>query len=333
VAKWGLHKNFEFVVTVCKLIFYMLLANHLGACIWQVCGTAATDGWYAARNVEEDHDRFDYSLAFYWSATIMTTGASMLMPTNTSEIWCIIIFAIFGFIFTSVMISSLLAAVMDYQDRNRQRSEKLKTLRQFLLQHNVDSTLSLTLQREAKERIFTNKRLSEQDVTALYLISPLKRSELWYSIYRHRIADNAFIRTVNIVTGEVIKEICFCAVALNTYEPGTFVFEPQMKAMGAYLVCCGSLEYLSRTQSNSNAGFPADSDANLTSLLSKGHWVSEMALWTHWVHRGWLEVTTPSELLTVQADAFMKVMSGHQDLAELLRDYSKSLLALVQSSI
>jgi len=234
---------------------------------------------------------------------------------------------------------------MDYQMSNKERYDKLNTLRQFLFQHNVDARLSMPIQKQVNERITSSKRLTEKDVQALALLSPTMRAELWNAIYGASIGENAFVHTCDILVDSFVKDLCFLAMVHMAHQPGVRIFEPQMECHAALYVFWGTLEYLPHLSNNvikerTNNGTPhpgegassmlADDDSIAFCTLLPGDWVSELALWKEWVHRGWLESATPCELLSLQAETFKKVIAGHPDLVPLTQHYSTALLAAIE---
>jgi len=365
MRRLGLHEQFTFATQVVKILFYLVWLNHLGSCIWHLIGTEGTAAWYAELKEGSDTapQKFDtrplgyqYLVGFHWNAQTMIAGESFMSAENPGEhVWTIIV-AIGGFIISNIFISSLLTTVMEYQMSNRERHTKMKTLRQFLYQHDVDSRLLMPIEKQVNDRITSSKRLSEQDVAALSLLSPTMRADLSYNIYGPSLQGSTFIRACNELDTSFVKDICFSALRHEPHEPGKRIFEPHKEAAGAHFIYWGKMEYhpqlrssrsragtMSRFKSQATnfksmgslsseeeVGLMDTNNSQTQSKLSHGTWVSEVALFAHWQHRGWLEATTPCEVLIIEAGAFMKVVAGNPDLHQLHLHYSTSLVSALK---
>jgi len=324
MRRFGMAEKFSVAMRVGKLVFLILWVNHFGCCLWHLIGEEASRNWYEEAGVES-RPGLDYLLGYFWSASAMIAGEGVMTPTNAAEMICTIFFVVFGFIFSSVLISTLLTVVMDYQMNNKERSDKLKTLRQFLYQHQVDSRIALPVEKQCVARLSRVKRLSEKDVSALSLLSPLMRSELTHSIYGPSLSNsNTFIRTCNILGQTFLKDLCFCALTHSAHEPGEHIFQPHIEALGAYLLYWGTLEYLpfSPQKMSGSSCSLEESHTQQLQVVAEGTWICELALWAQWQHRGWMEAATPCELLALQAEPFLRVLAGHPDLYTVAQDYA-----------
>jgi len=63
--------------------------------------------------------------------------------------------------------------------------------------------------------------------------------------------------------------------------------------------------------------------------VTKGTWLCQVALLAHWLHRGWLDSTRPSEMLTVLAKPLTEVFAAHPQLIHLVRHYSSCMLQVL----
>jgi len=357
LRRFGFADSFTFLTSVCKLVFYIIWVNHVGACLWYLVGGSAAKHW-RQQNYVEDADQssrfFSYLLSVYSSASLMIAGESVMTPTNSKETLVSVLFVIFGFIFSSVLISSLLTTVMAYQDANAEKMKRLKTLRQFLYQHNVEPTISVPIQRQVGDRLLTGSRLSEKDVAALSSISPLLRSELRFCIYGPRVAENVFIQMINVKKSSFLKEICYNGLEHAAHGPGVRIFEPATQAVGAHYVYWGKLDYLpASVQEARTPGENDDADTRTERVPAPGSpvnqapspaapelkqvaeasWVCTFALWVHWLHRGWLEVSGHCELLTVQVEVFVRLLCSYPDLRQITQDYSSAVFDALRGEL
>jgi len=340
--RWGVFEQFSFMTSVCKLVFCIMWVNHLVGCLWHMIGKKATAKWYddlAVRTFGDDS--FEYMVSFYWSASSMIAGDSIMTPTTTSELMATVFCVVFGFIFSSVLISSLLTTVMEYQEANKERYEKLKKLRQFLYQHKVKSWLTIHITRQVNERMAITTRLSEGDVTALSLLSPRMRSELWCHIYGPNLMQNPFLCACSTLYDGLIKDVCFRTIKHTSFGPGSSIFEPGAEAVGAHFVSWGAFEYVLMDADIPTDHLPSshkgsgELQVKTEGMLTaeKGAWISQVALLAHWLHRGWLDASKASELLTIQAQPLVAIFTSHPELIQFVQAYSHALLQALEGEL
>lgn len=63
----------------------------------------------------------------------------------------------------------------------------------------------------------------------------------------------------------------------------------------------------------------------MESEVCQGQWVSEIALWTQWVHKGWLEAVTSCELLDLSADGLQEIVTQSPEVKELAKGYGMAI--------
>jgi len=324
------------MVSVLKLVFEIIWVNHFGCCMWYMIADTALNNWYQDHGIDRN-DATEYLLGFYWSTSTMIAGESVMTPTSTGELVTTNIFLLFGFIFSSVLISSLATTLIDFTMSNKEPKEKLKTLRQFLYQHSVRAELGMPIEKQVLDRMSTVKRLSEKDVSALSFLSPLIRAELYSTIYGSSITSLQFIRTCNALDHSFVRDVCFHAMFHATHEPGDQVLQPCTDAVGAHVVYWGSLEYMAVAGPTHTQHFDGDGRARAQTprpskfmeVVGPGRYISELALWAHWRYRGWMEAATPCEVLTIQAESFLSLLSQRSDLLQIAQDYSVVLCGAI----
>lgn len=329
----GVGRQFSTAATVIQLIMLIVWVNHLGACLWHVIGKDAIESWYTDTEKDNPTKAFDYVLSFYWSVSALVAGENIMDVTKTSEVVCTCVFILFGLLFVSILISSLAATVLDFHMSNKERSDKIRTLQQYLHQHEVDAPVAIPIEKQILERMADVSRVSEADVTVLSYLSPALRAELWYSVYGPGLSRSAFIRAVNAVDSSIIKDLCFSENALESrrYDPGSQVFEPGLRAEWAYFINWGSLEYTTgwaaaeASHNTSNAGSTRVHNQQ-PQEVAPGKWVCEMALHTDWEHYGWMESVTVCEVVTVAPGHLRKVLSSRKELLTIAHHYAEAII-------
>mmetsp|Transcript_43579 Transcript_43579/g.100413 ORF Transcript_43579/g.100413 Transcript_43579/m.100413 type:complete len:1128 (+) Transcript_43579:92-3475(+) len=309
-----------------------------------------------------EYSLHEYTLYFYWSVTAMVSGASFMVPTTQMENLYITCFILFSLIFGSTLISSLAAMLMELEVSSRERAYAIQTLRAYLYQNHIKASLAVRIEDEIRDGLASEKRFSEADVPSLSLLSSKIRAELWVNVYGPQLlASRIFMRAVSSEGMTFLRDLCQHALSRDFLSAGVEIFNPDMDASGAYFVHYGSMEYqyhdaLEKTMSDGRAETPnarglrkgqaetklLPSPSDDTATKSKrsyitsswangggrnhkvgvGEWVCEVALWSYWVHCGWMEVATPCELLSITAESLIKVVHGHPEAASVCGRYS-----------
>eukprot|EP00971_Amphidinium_carterae_P019806 390240-Amphidinium_carterae.1 len=107
---------------------------------------------------------YQYSTSFHWSMSQLTLGASEITCTNSYERFFNVLCLVFGLIFSSTLVSSLSATMVQFQMLRNGRAQKLRMLRQFLKDNNVDLDVSYLVQKQVKDRLGPSDKLTDQDV-------------------------------------------------------------------------------------------------------------------------------------------------------------------------
>merc|ERR1712012_1035076 len=63
----------------------------------------------------------------------------------------------------------------------------------------------------------------------------------------------------------------------------------------------------------------------------EGYWMSELALWVHWIYRGHLCAVSMSSIIAIGLDMFQELMTRQEGIGfEMMRRYAISLMAVAQ---
>eukprot|EP00971_Amphidinium_carterae_P209545 4156893-Amphidinium_carterae.1 len=173
----------------------------------------------------------------------MVSGASVMDPTSNQEIIYITFWVLFSLVFGSTLISSLAAMLMELELSNREWSKEIQLLRAYLLQNHVPMALRIIIERDVKDKMTREKRLSEADVSSLVLLSSKVRAELWVSVYGILLSRPLFMRLAIAMDKTFLRDCCQHAFGREILSSGTEIFKPETEALGAYFVKYGSLVY------------------------------------------------------------------------------------------
>jgi len=267
----------------------------------------------------ELEDVYLYLTAFHWSMAQLTLGANELVPSSTGERIFSILMLFLGLLFSSTLVSGLSATLIDFQMRSGELNEKLRTLRRFLGQCNVDPTVALRVRQQAEQRLAKKPMLTEKQVTALEVLSTTMRSELRFDIFKDHLLRHPIFRVWTNLNVATVKELCADdSLDFQLFQPADDVFLPGEQCENAYYLVDGILRYTQDPESSM-----VDDDERLVTEVTAGAWLCEAALWSQWVHVGHARAETQCQLLVLPSTRVLDVLRKHGILRDITNEYGK----------
>lgn len=180
------------------------------------------------------------------------------------------------------------------------QAQQLVALRKYLAENGINQSVALRLQKNAQHAIAEQQRfMPESKVELLHLVSEPLLMELHFELYHQVMSLHPFFGRYMEECCHVMRKVCHLAVSLVQFGAGDVVFSageiPLIPKM--YFVNTGALTYESPFQSF-EASMPVIS----------GQWVSEMTLWTNWMHRGTFTCSGNSRLSVLDAAKFQDIV-------------------------
>lgn len=323
-------EGYRMLLRVMGIFFFVLWLNHVLCCCWYWIGmNAPTDTdirWTATvgpgGEVYSDRsDVFQYMTSFHWSMAQLTLGAIEVSATNSWERAYSIVLLLCGLLFSATLVSSLSATLIDFQMRMNETHQKVRTLRNFLRQHKVDTTLCHRVMQQAEQRVANKEKLTDEDVPALSMLSASLRAELRFQIFCPYIQRHPLFRLWVNLSHVTARQLCFddggrgSAVNFLFLQPLDELFVSGTKSDTAYYFISGELSYIQDPESS-----PVDS---LTKVpVQEGRWLSEPSLWAHWIHVGTAEAFSQCQILCIAAAGVVRTIQKHQVIKEISTEYS-----------
>ncbi|CAE8705064.1 unnamed protein product [Polarella glacialis] len=297
----GFRVVFDFV----KLLCFVLWLSHVTTCLWFLLGMngpSDTDSrWFdsvmmrSGDHFEAAAQGYQYATSFHFALSQITAnGVEMLSPLNSIERWFNIVCLIFGLFFSSHVVSTFSSAMMQLEMANEDKTHKLKQLNTFLSQYPVDKGVARRCQRQIKERMNGGRRLTEDDVPALSLLSAALLKELRFSVSGESILTHPLFRCCSNIDESTVQEICDEAVKIVVLQAGDSVFFPGEEASSAYILNSGSLTYAA------DKDFCPEADGEVDVKIGK--WLSESTLWCRWRHVGEAHAGSVCQLFALDAE-------------------------------
>jgi len=205
--------------------------------------------------------------------------------------------------------------------------------------------LAFAIQHEIGARLRETKRLSDQDVPSLSLLSSGLRWELRRSRCEASLLQQPLLRAFHGFHRGFLRGLCARAVSYDFHRPGKEVFQAGDFGDAMYHVAYGKLEYAysifalratstqSQTQTqtqmqSSNGGVPEVTER--FDIVSQGAWFSEPALLLDWQHLGDMEAKEMTELVKIRSTGFAEQLSLSPDARSLAVSFASSLRAAME---
>merc|ERR1719210_3274530 len=208
------------------------------------------------------------------------------MPQNSFEKIFFVGAMLVGFFFGSSLIASLSSAMVEYQMNQKDKTTKMRELRQFLQSRHVGSRLALQVQKQALACISQRARLLEVDVPILLKISAGLRQKLHFSIQEAFLNQHPLLRLCIFLDTAFMQRLSSACIDFLAQHAQDEIFVTSILAKHTYLLTDGTVQYtqdLSLTQHG----------APIASEVTSGQWLCEAALWCQWMHVGVAEAITP----------------------------------------
>mmetsp|Transcript_33862 Transcript_33862/g.79165 ORF Transcript_33862/g.79165 Transcript_33862/m.79165 type:complete len:1027 (+) Transcript_33862:66-3146(+) len=352
-----LSESWRMVVRILQISGFLIWMGHLCACAWYAIGTGAPRGEVNESWIDTPLGRngyiydnlgpsYQYVLAYQWGLAQLVLGSHDVIPMNLMERVFTIVCNLFGLIFGGTLISILSTTLIDLKEINQEKAAKMRTLKDFLLQHQVDIGVRLRILHQVRDRVKQRDRiLVEKDVKALQVLShPLLR-ELRYNLFTPHLLKHTMFRAWGCVEGEILKHLCGeSGIEYLFFLPDDELFSAGEAANAGYHLVSGELNYhfemrsiLAGMTATTMQLVPTASSAvvpkeDVRVEASSGTWLCEAAWWCIWYHVGTATATEPSTLLSLSHQAIANATSTSLTMHAITQEYARNFhLRLVQS--
>lgn len=311
--------SFRFV----KLFFITLSFAHMISCVWFWIGRAAPSNtgerWIRssdAGDISEEDFLYQYITSFHWSIAQICLGAMEVNSFTTVERFYSLMCLILGLLFGSTLVSSLSAAMFQVQMDMRDNYLKMKLVHQFLREKEVGRTLAVQVGKQVSERLKQKVKVTEDKVKGLELLSASLRSKLRFDVVGRYLKQHSLFRLCINLDMALVDTLCRNCIRCKHLRRQDDVFHPGNEASCAYFFVSGALLYKQERESS-----PAAEHGTVEKYIKEHSWISEAALWSHWVHVGVAQASETTELAELRIAPFVEAMDQVSVGSELVRAY------------
>lgn len=325
---------------VVSMFATVLWLNHVIGCSWYAFGRGLFQSdtgntWMdAVYYVRDDRVEFAYGdlnlkylyvTSLHWAMAQMTLGAIEIVCLNTAERIGNIAMLFLGLLFSATLVSSLSATMIGLEMRSKEVNECLASLRLFLHQNRVETSLALRIKQQAEHRIRKDAKLTVKDVKILHILSSSLRAELHYDLFSPHLSSHSLFRLWSHLSVPLLQDLCVEYVHFKFLDRDDDLFVAGGSCDTAYFFVKGHLTYMQA---------PATSAVKsvMESTLSEGTWFCEAGLWTKWTHVGTMMAESTCQLMALHADGVLSLINKHRLIQEITLEYAQQFLRCVHSA-
>lgn len=294
------------VVDILKITGTLIFMAHLMGCFWYAVG-GLSDGpsWIHISGYDELPIPNRYLMSLHWAISQFTGGMDEVVPaaSNVSERIFAVTAFILSFLLASAFVSNLTSSMMQLFILGSSDSRQLSSLRRYLHQLKIPKGLAVRVQRAAQYGLMERRsNVAETNVELLKIVSEPLRVELHFEMFKTVLAVHPFFGPYIEQAPPVMRRVCHTAVSTMLFSHGDVIFHtcevPKQPKM--YIICSGSCMY--------------DHHGGSRTQVGEGHWISEAALWTQWMHRGVLTASSNGRFCTVDAKLFQEIIGQFEHM-------------------
>jgi len=291
-----------FVLSVLKLLVFVVSCSHLVACTWWAIGDRDSSGptWVALSPYEDGGIDAKYLVSLHWALSQFTGGMDEITPGSPIERLYATVVWVFAFMASSIVVSVLTSNLTQLHIIGGAQSRSMATLRKYLNQNGVPSNLALRVQRSAQHAV--NGDLTHESVELLSVVSEPLKIEMHFSMYTSIMRCHPFFCDFIHEGPHIMRRVCHLAVSSLLLSAGDVVFSrgEELQEPKMYFVWKGTMTYIS----GYGDGTP----------VRERSWIAEAVLWTHWKHRGTLQATSDAKLAALDARSFHDIVRRQKEL-------------------
>eukprot|EP00747_Dinoflagellata_sp_TGD_P064324 gnl/TRDRNA2_/TRDRNA2_153859_c0_seq1.p1 gnl/TRDRNA2_/TRDRNA2_153859_c0~~gnl/TRDRNA2_/TRDRNA2_153859_c0_seq1.p1 ORF type:complete len:411 (-),score=63.40 gnl/TRDRNA2_/TRDRNA2_153859_c0_seq1:159-1391(-) len=326
-------------VGILKLMFVLVLGNHILACGWYAVGSSSL-GWVNKMDLEDADLPRQYLAALHWALTQFQGNSDILPGRSFGERFYAVNTIMLTLIGLSYFVSSLTNMMMKMEALQSERTRQSRITRDYLNKHNISGGLSIRVNKYVEWKLKSQGQ-QQDDLEALELLPRQMLMDLFDEVRTPVLSWILFFRELDRQFPEVVRMVVIDAIFQSFPVQAEDIFKSGELCGKVYFVVAGQLNYTTLatteipTDSNLRRSFhggqqppkvtqkqlkvhkdhePHVSKSKLTNIeVLPKTWVSEACLWTKWKHRGNLTAVNDCTVLMLDAARFVQVVTNNQD--------------------
>lgn len=311
------------ILGVCRLTMGIFAINHFIACAWYGLGTIElgprVETW--VEKLERDYNRevpteYRYATSLHWSLTQFTPASMEVTPRNALErafTVCIITMALVLF---SSFVSSITAAMTRLHQINSEQTRLHEKVRRYITDNKVSLELGNCVYGFIRQhKSSQSRRVLERDVAVFEAMPEELRIRLHYEVYVPVLLAHPFFHLFVQVDNFAVSAVSHLAMSQELLPSGQQLFAAGKRATRMYVVLGGAAQYQ----------FERGSEQKELKVEVRD-FVSEIAIWAVWDHRGLFVAEGNCEFAALDHEAFRQILTKHAPFRQC-RDFAQAYLA------
>eukprot|EP00928_Gymnodinium_smaydae_P011136 TRINITY_DN14149_c0_g1_i1.p1 TRINITY_DN14149_c0_g1~~TRINITY_DN14149_c0_g1_i1.p1 ORF type:complete len:748 (-),score=142.14 TRINITY_DN14149_c0_g1_i1:320-2563(-) len=315
------------IVGLTKLLIFVLMLNHVIACLWYWVGWVAKASgelnWIqhaGYQPVDEEPISWKYSTALHWSLTQFTPASMDVSARNVGErVFSIVVLFSAMVIFSSI-VGSITNSMTSIRNLSSEKQKQFWLLRLYLKQHKIPHEVKTRITKYLEYQSDKPSSIKEDNVKLLRQLSKPLMELLTYEVRIKHCQCHPFFGSLDSEFKPVAVDICHRGVHMTSVAGKDVIFRDGDEAREMRFVCSGEMEYQ-----------PSKVEGLVAPITEAIEWLSEPVLWTTWRHCGILVARTPAELLSVSPGPFAEAMRVHPRPWSYARSYAEQFLQFLRS--
>lgn len=291
----------QFTLVIAMLT--MLLLEHVIACGWFGLGSMSSESetWISAAKKEGASFTLLYTTSLRWALSQLGIGGTQIEAVNSTEGVYTALVALVSLLTFSTVISFMTSLIGTLQHKRMEETQQFGLLRRFLRTNKIPEELRQRVTRFL-HHAYLQRGSNSEEPYILDLLSESLQAELQLARYNDGLASLPFFaklfrnKFLSLQEEQVMQTIANKAMTvLETAEDDVIFCHGNVATAAYYALDNCSMIYL---QPN-------------VAVVKPGcrEWISEMCLWTEWLHLGDLITSSFSKFIVIKAQEFCEIVS------------------------
>lgn len=216
----------------------------------------------------------------------------------------------------------------------RERKAQKRLVAEFLRRHQISTLLSIRMLKHLNW--LQPQQVRPKDPEKVRRNAMTLISEILEEMGAPPLMEHPFFRSFRNKHPKLQTQLCNEALVPIFHSGNEIVFTVGESCSMMYIIVNGSAQYAAQLPPPRDAPV-GTAGTQVRKTLHSGHWLSEAALWTGWVHRGELRTLCDCLFFGLEAGWFARVISSqksaHAFAASYARKFVEGLNRSIQSDI
>lgn len=205
----------------------------------------------------------------------------------------------------------------------RERKAQKRLAAEFLRRHQISTLLSIRLLKHINW--LQPQQVRPKDPEKVRRNAMTLISEILEEMGAPPLIEHPFFRSFRSRHPKLQTQLCNEALVPVFHSANEIVFTVGESCSMMYVIVNGSAQYAAQLPPPRDAPV-GTAGTQVRKTLRSGHWLSEAALWTGWVHRGELRTLSDCLFFGLEAGWFARVISSQKSAHAFAASYARKFV-------